>query len=220
MKRISDSLRDIIKNQPFLLFGYREGLFNLSQLARLLRPYVEIRTKKDVKETAILMNLSRMQKKFAKSNTDQIKFRITNVAIQSNLCTVTYYNNPPVNGKLSEFYNECQKRNEYVVLNKRPSEVTIITTEKFFPQLGKAIKEKPKFYHGDLSAIAVQFEEDQPETPGIFYFLTQQLALQGINIWEISSCFSEIIFYIDQKDMSVAFSTMNTLMEKENFMEI
>ena len=105
MLKISDSLRDIIKKQPMLLFGFKRRLFNLSLLADLLKPLIEIRTKKPVTKSAVLMNLSRLQDNFLKPVPEEESFKIDNLMVNSNLCTITFYNDENIQKKLVEVYN-------------------------------------------------------------------------------------------------------------------
>ncbi len=215
MLKISDSLRDIIKKQPMLLFGFKRRLFNLSRLADLLKPLIEIRTKKPVTKSAVLMNLSRLQDNFLKPVPEEESFKIDNLMVNSNLCTITFYNDENIQKKLVEVYNQSQKEKSYIVINQRPDQVSMILSESFLPKLSSLIKTKPKYIYKGLAALGVQFGGKYMTTPGMFHFLIQQLSLQGINIWEISSTYSELIFYIDQQDTSKAFETFNNLLAQK-----
>jgi hypothetical protein len=212
MIKISSAITDIIKNQPFLLFGFRNGLFNLSQLARFLKPLIQVRTKKDVTETSVLMSLSRMSKNLRQAGEQKIPFFIKNLTVNSNLCTVTYVRSENAIKRINKFYSETHKKNHYFNLNQGTMELTLIIEENFLPLLKKYLKEKPKMVKRNLSSIGIHFEEKYYETPGFMHYVIQQISLQNINIYEYTSTYTELIFYIDQKDIQLAFETLNILL--------
>jgi len=82
MRKISDHLKEIINSQPYLLFGFNHGLFNLTKLAKFLKHYIEAQTKKEERDTAILMNLSRL--KISKTNNLKKTQKILNLEMTSN----------------------------------------------------------------------------------------------------------------------------------------
>ena len=89
MLRISEAVEEIIETHPALRFGFYHGLMNLTKVARFLRPSIEARTKKEVTDAAVLMNLSRLQKKLARlpqSQSRRDKLVLDKVNIQSGLC--------------------------------------------------------------------------------------------------------------------------------------
>lgn len=50
------------------------------------------------------------------------------------------------------------------------------------------------------TSIGVQFGEGYADVPGILYTLLQRVALQNVNLIEISSTYAEIAFYGDEAD--------------------
>ena len=81
MLKIADITRDIIANNPLLQFGLYRDLYNVTQLAREITPQVKARTKKDVKLSAIVMALSRLQKEMTAQRICPEVFRIENLTI-------------------------------------------------------------------------------------------------------------------------------------------
>lgn len=219
MKKISTILEKIIKNQPLLLFGMSKKLFNLSRLARVLKPLVEVQTKKSIKESALIMNLCRMQSGFSKNipSEDFYIKSIKNIVIYSNLVIITYFKTPNIGKELAEFYFEGQNKRAHVILSQRTNEITIIIEEALLPTIKKIIKSKPRYLKEGVSSIGIQFsDESYTETPGLFLYILQQISLQGINIWEISSTYSELTLYINKEDVGSAFESLHNLIEKKS----
>ena len=60
MIKISDAILAVIRGNTFLEFGVHHQLFNQTQLARYLQPFVAARSHKEPKASAIAMALSRL----------------------------------------------------------------------------------------------------------------------------------------------------------------
>lgn len=215
MLKISSAISEIIENNPFLMFGFYNRLFNLTSLARFLKPQIETRTKKDVKSAAVLMNLSRAQKRIKEKAILADKYEISNLTVNYNLCVVTYYRNQDIYNKLFKFYGEVQERKEFMALSQGNREITVIISESVLDLLRKKIIEKPKYFRNGLCSLGINFQEKYLNNPGLLFYLTQQLVMQNINIREVSSTSTELIFYIDQKDVKIAFDTLSDLLRQE-----
>lgn len=208
MKRISDALNEIVSGNSFLQFGLYNKMLNLSKLAYFIKPLVELRTKKELKQSAILMNLSRMQTRIAKIAPRVDDFEITHMTIRSDLALMTFDRSQDVHKRLNSLYVEIQKQDGYITMNHGIHELTLIIDSEFLPTLEIFITEKPKYINKYISALSVQFDQKFFEIPGLLYSLMQQITLQNLNIIEISSTFTEFSFYLDQKDIPLAFDTI------------
>ncbi len=211
MKKISDALREIINSNQFLTYGMQNKLINLTQLAKHLKSTVEVRTKKDLKSsTALLMALSRMQNEYGKKVKKLVKFKVKNVTAYSNLSIYTFSRNAQLLSQLGKLYAAIEHRHCYITLGQGTDEVTLIVNDAGVEELKKHLKDKPKHHSGKISALSVKFDEEYYNDAGILYYLIQQVTLQGINIKEITSTFTEIVFYVDEKDMKLLFDTIYT----------
>lgn len=208
MIKISQAIQELIHNNSMLEFGLSHGLLNLSRTAEFLKPLLEVRTKKSISKSAVLMSLSRQQKIKAKilAHLDDIK--LTNLNVHTNLCELTYFNTPGVHAKLETIYKKVQKHKGHISISQGLTEITLLFDKKFFDFIRKTIGFKPKFIKTDLGALGIQFDPKYIEHVGMIYYLIQQLALQNINIWEFSSTFTEITFYLESKDVQFAFDTL------------
>jgi aspartokinase len=216
MLKISEAIKTICSEQPLFAFGLHNKVFNLSALAKLLRPMIEARTKKPVKDSAILMSLSRLQTKNIKTKSSFKKPPVVNITIHSNLCSISFFTNKPLFDKINQLYNQVKSRNGYISVIQGVNETNLIIDENFFELVGELIKDRPKNIHRDIASLNIQLDEKVYDTPGQFYFLVQAISFQGINIREISSAFSEVIFYLDQADIKLAFDTIYNSFQNNN----
>jgi len=87
-------------------------------------------------------------------------------------------------------------------------EITIILPSDNSVALKESIQEKPSFEMSGLTALCIEFSPQYVESPYLLYYLIQQITLQNINVWEMTSTYTEVIFYIEEKDVKLAFSTI------------
>lgn len=213
MIKIPDVIRDIISGSSFLQFGLSHRLLNLSQLAESIKPLVETRAKKDVQKSTLLMNLSRIQRQYQKTMPRLADHRIDNLTISANLCILSYAKSRQTHDKISRFYDQVQKDNAYITVTEGTREITLIVDNRYSDQLEAAINEQPIYKNTTISAIGVSFDEAYVQAPGFIYYVVQQLTLQGINIIEISSTYTQLILYVNQQDTKLAFETIYSRFE-------
>lgn len=216
MLKLSDAITDVVENQSALLFGFRNGLFNLSRLARFLKPLLEVRMKKEVTEASVLMNLSRMSGDFSRLSGKEQPFFIDTLTVHSGLCSATYIRTEGIIRKIHEFYFTNHHGNDFLNLNQGTAEITLVMDEKFIPVLRKHIPGKPKALKRHLASVGVTFDERFYEVPGLMHFLTQRISLQNINIYEYTSTYNELIFYVDERDLLLSFETLRVLLSRTN----
>jgi len=118
MIKISDEIREIITGNPFLEFGMSYRLFNLTQLAKFIKPLIEVRTQKEVQHTAILMSLSRILKISEKVAPQINDFKIENIAINSNLTAMTFSKSDNALAGIDNLGQKIREKMGFGVLNK------------------------------------------------------------------------------------------------------
>lgn len=201
MIKITTAIKEIIEGNPILEFGLAYKLFNLTQLAKMISPQIKARTKKEVKETAILMNLSRLQRRLDIAAPKLQTIKIDKTTVRSNLCCLTF-------PKTAQIHKKLLKQKEYITLTEGTNEITIIIKEDFYEKTKQAIGEEAINEHKDIASIGLQFSEKFNNTPGFIHLILQQISLQHINLIEIASTYTELVLYIDQKDTKLAFDTL------------
>ncbi|MCB1808441.1 MAG: hypothetical protein KDJ99_25805, partial [Candidatus Competibacteraceae bacterium] len=58
------------------------------------------------------------------------------------------------------------------------------------------------------ASVGVQFGTHYADVPGMLYTLLQRVALQNVNLIEISSTYTEIVFFIAEEDTRIVFDTL------------
>lgn len=208
MIKISDVVRELVAQNPHLSFGLANRIFNLTQLSQFLQPMIEARLKKEVKPSAILMNLSRLQQSYEKEAKAKPKFQIENITIQSNLVTMTYYKNNRTERQVEALSHAVRERNGYFGWNEGMNEHAVIFEKRFLDLSIQYIREEPKYKHELVSALVIKFPKEYSEQPGFLYTVLRTLALHSINVIDATSTYSEFTVYIDRKDIQLAFEAL------------
>jgi hypothetical protein len=209
MRKVSDALKTLVEENALLQMGIPLRLYNLSQLARHLQPQVEALTNKEVQPAAIVMNLSRLQRKLAsKVLPPEFEISIDNIIVRSDLFTVTYLKAKDVHRSVNVLHSKIEKAGGYLTISEGMNEITLILERRYAELIRALISQKPIYRHDHLASIAVNLTKRYLETPGFFYLMFQQLYLQNINIFEIASTATELIFYVDQDAVRLAFDTL------------
>lgn len=205
MLKISDILEKMVKNDQQLEFFISNRLLNLSQFAKYVQPLVETQMQKEVQTSAIVMALSRLQKKTIKRNEKQ-SFKISKISLHTDLCTMSFNKSPSTHQKIQNLHNTAINESAYFTISESTSEITIIASKEFITNHKTPT---PKYEHPNLSAIAVQFDPKYLSIPGVMTTIMQKLTLQNINFIEISSTCTEMTFYIDHDNLRLAFDTLH-----------
>lgn len=209
MRRVSEAIKDIIEHNELLQTGLQHRLFNLSQLAQYIRPQVEAWTMKEVQPTAIVMSLSRLQRSFSARKTPKAeKILLENITVRSSLFAVTYNKVAGLHRQISALHRKLEKLESYFTIAEGLNEITLILERDREELLSGVIEQKPIYQQKQVASLSVKIHPRYLNMPGFFYVLFQQLFLQNINIIEIGSTATELIFYLNEKDVQLAFDTL------------
>lgn len=207
MLKIGDALEDLVSESNTLLFGLSHRLMNLSQLSEFLRPMVEARTHKSIQKSAVLMGLSRLQGKL-ELRVPEANVSIQQLSVRSNLRIMSFAKTPETHAQVHEVYTQITKDNHYFSLSESTTEITIIFDARYEDQVRSSISEVSKREYPPVASIAVNFPEQELEAPGALYQLVQKVTLQNINILEISSTYTELVFFVAEDQRRLAVETL------------
>src|SRR3989338_1346805 len=110
MVSIADVLDEIIQNYPFIEEGLSKGLINYSAFARQIRPQIEKRLYKNIKEGTIMMALKRLSGKLAELQSNKPRLNLTDLTVRSNLTEFTFANSQTLPEKEAELFNKLSNK--------------------------------------------------------------------------------------------------------------
>ncbi|WP_418498037.1 aspartate kinase [Flagellimonas sp.] len=216
MKTISAVVEHYIKKKPFLQTALAQGIINLTSLSRQIKPEIADELGKDVKDGAIVMALKRLS--------DDLEFRATHkivkvlknigeITVRSNLSDYTFLASDTIlqqQAKLLEEVNENQ--DVFYTSSRGVNEINIVISNIMDKVVEKYFKHERCTQKAEgLSSITVKLPAENVSVPGIYYFIFQRLAWEGIVLYEVISTTNEFTIVVNDEQVDVAFKTIKDL---------
>ncbi len=209
MKKISEAVETLIEGHQGLRFSFHHRLLNLSQLARFLRPSIEAQTQKEVTESAVLMNLSRLSRRAAPApGSHEDELVLDKVSVQSGLCSATLLKTPESHRELNRVFQRIQSRNGFITVTEGIREITVIVEAENLELVLGALSAAPRIVHRDLASVGMTFDSRYLKVKGILHQLLEEVALQNINVIEVTSTATEFCVFLEQADVQLAFDAI------------
>jgi hypothetical protein len=216
MKTTASIVENYIKTKPFLLSALSQNIINLTSLSRNMIDELGSEFGKDVKQGAVVMALKRL-------STDldfRLNHKITKVlknlgeiTVRSPLCDFTYAVSETILSRQAELISEINKNSDIFYNSSRGvSETNIVvsqTVADLVPTFLKGEKLLQRF--DNLASITVKLPKENVSTPGIYYFIFQRLAWEGIIINEVISTSYEFTILVNDEDVDIAFKIIKDL---------
>lgn len=216
MKTISSVVENYIKTKPFLLSALSQGIINLTSLARVMTPEIHGQLGKDVKQGAVVMALKRLS--------EDLDFRVNHkilkvlknigeITVRSSLNDYTFAVSETILDKQAALISEInQYTGIFYTSSRGVNETNIVISESIGTLVEKYFSgEKLIQKLNDLSSITVKLPKDNVNTPGIYYFIFQRLAWEGIIIKEVISTSNEFTILVSEEQVDIAFKVIKDL---------
>jgi hypothetical protein len=171
---------------------------------------------KEVRNGAIVMALKRLS--------DDLEFRATHkilkvlknigeITVRSSLTDYTFLLSDSIlenQRKLLEAVN--LNKDVFYTSSRGVNELNIVVSNS----LNKAVEEYFKDERltqkaENLSSITVKLPAENVSVPGIYYFIFQRLAWEGIVLYEVISTTNEFTILVDDDQVDIAFSVIKDL---------
>lgn len=210
MITIAEIVNDIISESPFLEEALNENLINISSLARKIKPDVEKRLRKEIKEGAIVMAINRLPvNSFLKisKTVNALMKEIGDIIVRSDLMSYTFLNSFDLRKKQTSLMQQLQNSlGAFYTFSQGISETTIIISKAYENQMEGIFKKEQLIKKTtNLSSVILKLPEINSETPGLYYFILKNLAWEGVNINEVISTSNEFTIVVSDTDISKAF---------------
>lgn len=216
MKTISSVVEHYIKTKPFLLSALSQGIINLTSLSRNMMPELEQELGKDVKQGAVVMALKRLS--------EELDFRVNHkilkvlknigeITVRSSLIDYTFAVSETILDKQAALISEINKENGIFYTSSRGVNETNIVVSNSVGYLvdkhfsGEKLIQKLE----NLASITVKLPKENISIPGIYYFIFQRLAWEGIIINEVISTSNEFTILVSEEEVDVAFKVIKDL---------
>lgn len=216
MKTISSVVENVIHRKPFLQSALAEGIINLTSLSRQIRPEIESVLGKEVREGAIVMALKRLS--------EHLEFRATHkivkvlkdigeITVRSSLVDYTFLTSESILEKQAELMREIHRTPDVFYTSSRGvNEINIVTSDRLEPFIDDLFKlERLTQKVKNLASVTVRLPHENVTVPGIYYFIFQRLAWEGIVLHEVISTTNEFTIIVDDPEADRAFKVIKAL---------
>lgn len=216
MKTISSVVEQYIKKKPFLQSALAQGIINLTSLSRIIKPEIQEELGKEIRNGAIVMALKRLS--------DDLEFRATHkiikvlknigeITVRSSLTDYTFLASDTIlvqQAKLLEAINENQ--DVFYTSSRGVNEINIVISNMMDSTVESLFKaERCTQKAEELSSITVKLPAENVSVPGIYYFIFQRLAWEGIVLYEVISTTNEFTILVNDDQVDIAFKTIKDL---------
>ncbi len=212
MIKIQPIVREIVTSEPEASYALTHGFMNMSGYAERIRPEVERRTKKEVTQTSLVVALSRVRGELKKTAALIPKVVISNITTKLPLSEVVYENTSAAQAKLEALHQKVHiPREDFFTATISTTEITIICSTDVAAKIIKHFRNEPKFLMHNLAAVGVSFDARYFTVPNVTFALLSAVARARINIAELVSTYTELIFIVAEKDFTTAVSIFSAL---------
>lgn len=216
MKTISSVVEQYIKSKPFLLSSLSQGIINLTSLARIMMPELEAHLGKDVKQGAVVMSLKRLSEELdfkINYKISKVLKNIGEITVRSSLTDFTYVISDTLLDNQAKLISEINKQQDIFYTSSRGVNETNIVISASVESLIESVFKNEKLTHKieNLSSITVKLPQENISTPGVYYYIFQRLAWEGIIIHEVISTTNEFTIIVSDDQIDVAFKVIKDL---------
>jgi hypothetical protein len=216
MNTISSVVEQYIKSKPFLLNSLSQGIINLTSLSRIMMPELQSHLGKEVKQGAIVMALKRLSEELEfKINykISKVLKNIGEITVRSSLTDYTFVISDTLLENQARLLAEINKVHDIFYTSSRGVNETNIVVSASIDSIIDTIFRSEKLTHKieDLSSITVKLPQENISTPGVYYYIFQRLAWEGIIIHEVISTTNEFTIIVSDDQIDIAFKVIKDL---------
>lgn len=221
MKTVSSIVESYIKSKPFLLSSISKGIINLTSLARIMMPDLEKELGKDVKQGAVVMALKRLSEELdfkINYKISRVLKNIGEITVRSSLVDFAFLISDTLLENQARLIPEISKNKDVFYTSSRGVNETNVIVSSSVAYIVEDLFKNEKISHkvGDLSSITVKLPDVNVSVPGVFYYIFQRLAWEGIIIHEVISTTNEFTIIVHDNQTDIAFKVIKDLKNIED----
>ncbi len=217
MVTIAHLVKKMVSDRPMLQETMRQGIISYGALAEKLKKDIEAELGKTVKESAIVMALRRYAETLESHQPKKAALLFgPDIVMKSGIADIAVMKSNSLASKLEKLYRIVDfGKGDILNLVHGNYEVGIITNEKHISQVMKILEhEKVILKEKNLAAIAMSISKEHLYTPGSIFIAVRKLAWDNVNIFEIVSTTTELIFIVSKKDAVRAYNSLQGLVSE------
>ena len=200
----------ILDDSPYVRRAMSHGLINTRALARYIIRERKIDATIDAVISAIRRyELGRCDRIFEDAH--RMMAQIIAISTKSPLADISLIKDIEIQKLLPQLFSVIHY-NQGAVLRviQTDESIKILVDEKNREEV-KTLFPESKIIRIDrnLAEINIHQHPDAKNTPGTLAIMSNELAINGINILEAMSCISELLWFVEEKDLLRAYNILN-----------
>lgn len=201
MLSVTDGVFQIIRKNPFICESLSLGLLNTSEYARIIKNQLEQNLAKPLRTQTIVTSLNRLKGKFQVKTGE--KFVVDDIQLKYPMSYLVYKNTDKDYTIISKLYEKTgQQENNFLSVIKGNTETSIFLHSSL-EFLVKEVYQKvsPIYFRSSLASITLKFSSKYVEIAGSTFSILRSLAMDGINVIEVLSTYTEISIFVESLDL-------------------
>ena len=138
---------------------------------------------------------------------------IGEITVRSSLVDYNFAVSDTILNSQADLITEINQHSDIFYTSSRGvNETNIVISESMSHLVEKHfVGEKLIDTTGDLASITIKLPKDNISTPGVYYFIFQRLAWEGITVNEVISTAYEFTIFVSEDKVDVAFKVIKDL---------
>lgn len=179
-------------------------------------PEIALHLGKDVKQGAIVMSLKRLSEELdfkINHKISKVLKNIGEITVRSSLTDYTFVISDTLLENQAKLLTEINKLQDIFYTSSRGVNETNIVTSASISTIIETLFKAEKLTHKieNLSSITVKLPQENISTPGVYYYIFQRLAWEGIIIHEVISTTNEFTIIVSDDQIDIAFKVIKGL---------
>ncbi|KYK23308.1 hypothetical protein AYK24_07590 [Thermoplasmatales archaeon SG8-52-4] len=212
MTNINQEVWKFIDKNPSIKRTLSYGLINKRALANYIKKQKDLQTSLDAVISAIRRyNIENYDNYFLTAQ--KMITHTTDLSTRSNLVNVVLSKDTEIQKLIPEFFSIIKyDRGDVLRIIQADESIKVLINEKNLEKIVNAIpKEKILSIDENLAEINLHLTNEAKYTPGVLAIITNELALNGVSIVEVLSCFPELLWFVYQRDLLKAYNVLYQL---------
>lgn len=212
MANLPEMVWEFLDGDPCIRRNMRLGLINKRALARHILEAKNIDSKLDAALSAIRRYESESSGKIFENAYKLIK-ESTSISTKSPLANISLKKDADVQKLLPKLFSIIQYSQGHALrIIQADKSIKILVDEKNLEDVKKIFpKDKIIEVEKNLAELNIHIPEQARHAVGIMAITTNELAVNGINILESMTCISELLWFVEGKDLLKAYNVLNQL---------
>ncbi len=203
---LAETCREVASRHPYMIDGLRDDIINYRALARRIKPEVEEIEQREVDIEAVTTALRRYAEKLQQGDNlhEHISEVLSNsrVSLRGNVVSLT-----------AEEIESIPYMDGFFHLVRGRNYTTIVVDEANIDEVKDEVDVEIVEEKTDLTCITVESPEEIAEVPGVLSRMVSRFMSEGINIVDITSCYTETIIVVKRRDSVKALETLEEVIE-------